>query len=134
MLVCLCVCLYVTLNKDKYWADSKLTPSPSNNNRRARQTVHAVTFYNTVSEVRKTRFLTVFGFSAARRCGRIKFFFIFRSRHVFYTMWPIFVEFMHLLSAIQSWKLEKLFFFSCKGIDRQSNMGYVRSFTHNAEL
>merc|ERR1712114_116104 len=26
------------------------------------------------------------------------------------------------------------FFFSCKGMDRQSNMGYIRSFAHNAEL
>ena len=26
------------------------------------------------------------------------------------------------------------FFFSCKGMDRVSNMGYIRSFTHNAEL
>ena len=26
------------------------------------------------------------------------------------------------------------FFFSCKGMNRESNMGYIRSITHNAEL
>ena len=30
--------------------------------------------------------------------------------------------------------ISKILFFSCKGMDRQSDMGYIRSFTHNAEL
>ena len=32
------------------------------------------------------------------------------------------------------WADLKKNFFSCKGMDRQSNMGHIRSFAHNAEL
>merc|ERR1712112_670648 len=38
------------------------------------------------------------------------------------------------LNKEKYWANLKNVFFSCKGMDRQSNMGYIRSFAHNAEL
>merc|ERR1712112_760864 len=38
------------------------------------------------------------------------------------------------LNKEKYWADLKKFFFSCKGMDRKSNIGYIRSFAHNAEL
>merc|ERR1712112_542755 len=61
-------------------------PLPSQQYHRARQTVHAVTFYNTFSKVRKTRFFD--GFSGFLQLGvgsRIQFFFSYLGANISFT-------------------------------------------------
>ena len=68
------------------------------------------------------------GFLQLGVVGEFNFFFIFRSRRVFYTMWPIFVEFMQLLSAIQPRKFEKPVFWRFWGFLQLGVVGEFNSF------
>merc|ERR1712112_722547 len=72
--------------KKKKTTHKHTTPSPPNNNHRARLTVHAVTFYNTVSEVRKTRFFDGFsGFLHLGVVGKFNFFFSYLGANISFT-------------------------------------------------
>ena len=60
------------------------------------------------SKSEKPGYLTVFRVSCSSALlANLIVFFIFRSEYIFYTIEPIFVEFVQELFAIQSWKSEK---------------------------
>ena len=66
----------------------------------------------------------------------LNFFLLFRDGRVFYIILPIFVEFMQLLSAIQSWKSENPVFYGFSGflqlgvVDETSDIAHVTLAVH----